>query len=54
MKIKYKEQLIDAVIEQIEEDLSILDVESLQLLLDYLSVDDLLGYLPENKQKEFL
>ena len=54
MIVEYKEQLIEVVIEQIEEDLAIADVESLQCLLNCLSVSNLLGYLPENKQKEFL
>ena len=49
-----KEQLIYSCIEQIKKDLLLKDEESLIILLDYLSYGDLLSYLPEDKQKEFL
>lgn len=50
----FKEQLIYACIDQIKEDIEGNDIESLFLLLDYLYDDDLLGFLSNNRQNEFL
>lgn len=48
------EALIDAVLEQVREDISKGDLTAIVALIEDLNFNALLNFLPEEKQKEFL
>ncbi len=50
---KSKEDLIEKVVEQIKEDVHCGYYESLEGLLEFLSIDNLIEYLPEEDWKPF-
>jgi len=50
---KSKQDLIEKVVEQIKEDVHCGYYESLEGLLEILSVDNLIEYLPEEDWKQF-
>jgi hypothetical protein len=50
---KNKQDLIETVIKQIELDVHCGEYEALHMLLEYLSIDNLIEYLPEEDWKQF-
>lgn len=48
------EELIDAVLEQIREDISKGDLTAIEALIETLNTNSLLNFLPEEKQAKFL
>ena len=48
------EELIDAVLEQIREDISKGDLTAIEALIETLNTNALLNFLPEEKQKQFM
>lgn len=48
------EELIDAVLEQIREDISKGDLTAIEELIETLNFNALLNFLPEEKQAKFL
>jgi hypothetical protein len=51
--MKTKEKLIEKVLEQIVVDVHCGDSEALTILLEFLPVENLIDYLPEEDHKQF-
>ena len=50
---KSKQDLIEKVLEQIIVDVHCSDLEAIQILLEFLPVENMIEYLPEGDHKQF-